>query len=174
MRLRNRTTRRFVHFIFILPMLVLAGCRPTVSLSGASIPPEAQTASVGIFKNNSTLGPPDLPQRFTETLRDLIGQQTRLGMVARNGDMHFEGYISDYQVSSVAANGDQASQNRLTITVQVAFFNKFEPAKNFERTFSGFADFASNESITSRGPVLVQEIFRQITGDVFYAAFNNW
>lgn len=154
--------------------LVFVSCKPTVSLSGASIPIESQTASVGIFKNNSSLGPPDLPQQFTEKIRDLVAQQTRLAMIAKGGDMHFEGYISDYNVLPVAANGDLASKNRLTITVQVAFFNKFEPTKNFDRTFSGFADFEGTESITARGPSLVEEIFRQISGDVFYAAFNNW
>jgi hypothetical protein len=172
--LRNNRHSRFVFFIISVAGLLISACKPTVSLSGASIPAEAQTVSVGIFKNNSSLGPPDLPQQFTEKLRDLVAQQTRLAMIAKNGDLQFEGYISDYNVSPVAANGDQASQNRLTITVQVIFFNKFEPAKNFERTFSGFADFAGTESITARGPALVQEIFRQISGDVFYAAFNNW
>jgi len=164
-------------YIFSLCLLIAifnGACKPTVSLSGASIPVEAQTASIAIFKNNSSLGPPDLPQQFTEKLRDLVGSQTRLGIVARNGDMQFDGYISDYVVTPVAASGDQALQNRLTITVQVNFVNKFEPTKSFERTFSGFADFASSENITARGPALVQEIFRQISGDVFYAAFNNW
>lgn len=172
----NTPLRNKIHTFSLLLFicLFLTNCKPTVSLSGASIPLEAQTASIAIFKNNSSLGPPDLPQQFTEKLRDLVGSQTRLAIVAKNGDMQFDGYISDYVISPVAANGDQASQNRLIISVQVSFINKFEPAKSFERTFSGFADFAVSESITARGPALVQEIFRQISGDVFYAAFNNW
>lgn len=153
---------------------VLIGCKAHVSMSGASIPPEAKTISVGIFKNNSSLGPPDLPQQFTEKLRDLVSQQTNLALMSKAGDLQFDGYVSDYNVTPVAANGDQAAQNRLTITVHVIFENKFDKTKNFEQNFSRFADFASDQTITAKGPALVQEIFRQISEDIFYLAFNNW
>jgi hypothetical protein len=165
---------KFILGFFVLTALFLLSCKAHVSLSGASIPAEAQTASVALFKNNSSIGPPTLPQDFTEKLRNLILQQTRLAVIARNGDMNFDGYISDYNVAPVAANGDQASQNRLTITVHVVFTNKFDPTKNFEKDFPRFADFGATESITAKGPELVQEIFRQITEDVYYASFNNW
>ena len=160
-------------YFFVIAIL-FAGCKAHVSMSGASIPVEAQTASIAVFKNNSSIGPPTLSQDFTEKLRNLVLQQTRLAVIPRNGDMNFDGYISDYAVAPVAASGDNATKNRLTITVHVVFKNKFEPAKNFEQNFTRFADFGSTESITSRGPDLVQEIFRQITEDVYYASFNNW
>lgn len=158
----------------LVALLFLFGCKARVSLNGASIPVEAQTVSVLSFKNNASLGPPTLSIDFTEKLRALVAQQTRLGLVGKNGDMQFEGYISDYNVAPVAASGDQTAQNRLTISVQVSFVSKFEPAKNFDQKFSRFADFPSTESLTDRGPALTQEIFRQITEDVYYAAFNNW
>jgi hypothetical protein len=145
-----------------------------VSLSGASIPVEAKTISVGIFKNNSSIGPPDLPQRFTEKLRDLVSQQTNLALMSKNGDLQFDGYISDYNVSPVAASGDQTAKNRLTIAVHVVFVNKFDKTKEFEQNFTRFADFESTETISAKGPALTQEIFRQISEDIFYLAFNNW
>ncbi|MGZ3921632.1 MAG: LPS assembly lipoprotein LptE, partial [Bacteroidia bacterium] len=101
-------------------------CKPTVSLSGASIPDEAKTISVGFFTNNTTLGAPSLSQRFTEKLRDVVSQQTRLALVKQNADLRFEGYIADYNVAPVAVQStDRASLNRLTITVQVKYTNKF-------------------------------------------------
>lgn len=155
--------------------MVIGGCKPHVSLSGATIPIEAKTISVGFFKNNTTLGAPSLAQRFTEKLRDVVSQQTSLALVKSNGDLQFDGYIADYVIIPVAIqSNDQAAQNRLTITVNVVYFNKFEASKNFERTFSRYADFKSTDNIASREPDLVQEIYRQITEDVFNAAFNNW
>lgn len=165
--------RTIKYFSFAL-VLVLSSCKPSISLSGATIPIEAKTISVGFFTNNSALGAPSLSQRFTEKLRDVVSQQTNLALVKSNGDLQFEGYIADYNVMPVAVSGDQAAQNRLTISVNVVYRNKFEEEKNFERIFTRFADLSSTEQISSKEPELVQEIFRQITEDVFNAAFNNW
>ena len=153
---------------------IIFSCKPHVSLSGATIPPEAKTISVGYFTNNTSLGAPSLAQRFTERLRDMVSQQTSLALVKQNGDLQFEGYLSDYNVAPVAIQADQASKNRLTISVNVVYFNKFEPTKNFEQTFTRYADFDSNKSISTEEAALVQEIYRQLTEDVFNRAFNNW
>jgi hypothetical protein len=159
---------------FLLGALVFS-CKPQISLSGATIPPEAKTISVGFFANNTSLGAPSLSQRFTEKLRDVVSQQTSLALMPKDGDLQFEGYIADYAVSPVAVqSNDQASLNRLTITVKVAYFNKFDPSKNFDQSFIRFADFKSTENISAREPELVQEIYRQLTEDIFNRAFNNW
>lgn len=164
----------FRSILLLLP-LVLFACKARVSLNGASIPEEAKTISVGFFTNNTTLGAPSLSQRFTERLRDVVSQQTRLALQKQNGDLQFEGYIADYNVAPVAIQAnDQAGMNRMTISVNVKYTNKFEPAKSFEQTFTRFADFKSTESVTAREPDLVQEIYRQITEDIFNRAFNNW
>src|SRR4051812_25160117 len=149
-----------LYLIFFL--LAITSCKPHVSLNGATIPVEAKTVSVGFFNNNTSLGPPNLSQKFTERLRDVVSQQTNLAMMRQNGDLNFEGYIADYNVAPVAVSGDQASLNRLTITVKVAYFNKFEPARNFDQNFTRFADFKSSEDIGTAGPALVDEIYRQI------------
>lgn len=162
-------------FIVLIIVTVLAGCKVKYSLSGATIPPEAKTISVGFFVNNTTLGAPSLSQRFTEKLRDMVSSQTNLALVRQNGDLQFEGYIADYNVAPVAIQStDLAGLNRLTISVSVKYSNRFDVGKNFEQTFTRFADFKATESITAKEAELVQEIFRQITEDVFNRAFNNW
>lgn len=162
-------------YFLIVVVAAFSSCRPHVSLSGASIPVEAKTISVGFFTNNTTLGAPSLSQRFTEKMRDVVSQQTNLALMPKDGDLQFEGYIADYAVSPVAIqSNDQASLNRLTISVKVVYFNKFEPAKNFEQTFTRFADYNSTESISAKEPELVAEIYRQLTEDIFNRAFNNW
>jgi len=162
--------------IFFLFLFVsLSGCKPQVSLSGATIPPEAKTISVAFFKNNTTLGAPSLSQRFTEKLRNVVSQQTSLALMAQNGDLQFDGYISDYSVNPVAAqSNDLAGQNRMTISVSVKYSNKFDATKNFEQTFTQFADLSSSDNIATKEPELVQEIYRKITEDIFNRAFNNW
>lgn len=160
--------------LFLILAFVNA-CKPRISLSGATIPAEAKTISVGFFTNNTSLGAPSLSQRFTEKLRDVVSQQTNLGLVKQNGDLTFEGYIADYNVSPVAVQStDQASTNRLTISVQVKYSNKFEAVKNFDQTFTRFADFPTSKNISEEEATLVSEIYRQLTEDIFNRAFNNW
>lgn len=162
-----------IYFSFL--SLLLFGCKPTVSLSGATIPLQAKTISVGFFPNNTSLGAPSLAQRFTEKLRDVVSQQTNLTLIRQNGDLQFEGYIADYNVAPIAIqSNDLANKNRMTITVSVKYNNKFEEAKNFEQNFTRFADFDSNQNVASVEADLVDEIYKQITEDIFYKAFNNW
>jgi len=163
------------YFLFFIPIGFLLACKASVSLSGATIPPEAKTISVTFFTNNTSLGAPSLSQRFTEKLRDVVSQQTPLSLVRQNGDLQFEGYIADYNVTPIAVqSNDQAAQNRMTITVSVKYTNKFEAAKCFEQNFTRFADFDSKLNVNTEEPRLVEEIYRQITEDIFYKAFNNW
>lgn len=162
------------YFVIII-LAVFTSCKVKYSLNGASIPPEAKTISVAFFTNNTTLGAPSLSQRFTEKLRDMVSSQTNLALMSQNGDLQFSGYIAEYNVAPVAIQStDVAGSNRLTITVNVKYSNKFDAGKNFEQNFTRFADFKSTESIASKESELVQEIFRQITEDVFNRAFNNW
>lgn len=150
-------------------------CKPRISLSGATIPPEAKTISVAFFTNNASLAPPSLAQVFTEKLRDVVSQQTNLALMKQNGDLSFEGSITDYNVAPVAIQAtDKAGSNRLTIVVSVKYFNKFDETKNFEQTFSRFADYPSDASLSSKESELITEINRQLTEDIFNKAFNNW
>ncbi|MFO0357845.1 MAG: LPS assembly lipoprotein LptE [Sphingobacteriaceae bacterium] len=175
MKASNFILRTGFAIVLLLITFVFSSCKTRVSLSGATIPVEAKTISVAFFTNNASLAPPSLSQVFTEKLRDVVSQQTSLALVKQNGDLQFEGYISDYNVAPVSIQAtDKAGSNRLTIAVVVKYYNKFDEAKNFEQTFSRFADYASDKSLSSMESELITEINRQLTEDIFNKAFNNW
>lgn len=145
------------------------------SLNGATIPIEAKTISVQFFSNNTTLGSPSISQKFTEKLRDMVSTQTNLALMKQNGDIEFEGSITDYNIAPVAIQStDQAALNRLSITVNVKFKNKFDATKNFEQAFTRFADYKTSSSLSAEEDKLLLEINRQLTEDIFNKAFNNW
>ena len=125
---------------------VLLSCK--VSLSGGNFG-ESKTISVAFFPNNSSLVQPTLSQAFTEDLRSFFQTQTPLSLTQRNGDLQFEGAITDYRINPVAIDNQTASSNRLTISVSVKFTNIKDPTKDFESTFSRFADFPSSENLGS-------------------------
>lgn len=159
----------------LILLIFLTTCKVRVSMSGASIPPEAKTVSVEYFGNQSSIAGPHIPQKFTEKLRDVLQSQTNLSLVPKNGDLQFSGYISDYVVSPVAIQGsDKPAQNRLTISVYVKYINPYDPSKSFEQTFTRFSDYDGTKNISEVESTLLTEIFRQLTEDIFNRAFNNW
>ena len=88
------------------------------TFTGADIHPDAKTISVAYFQNQATLVQPILSQKFTDALQDQFIQQTSLNLTRSNGDLQFEGYISDYQITPISiSSNDQANQNRLSIKV---------------------------------------------------------
>lgn len=145
------------------------------SFSGASIPPEAKTVSVQYFQNVASLAPPTLSQTFTEALRDKLSSQTRLALISKAGDLSFEGSITSYSATPIAIQStDQAALNRLTITVNVKYICSFDEKKNFEQSFSRFADYSSTQSLAAVEDQLIREINEQLVQDIFNRALNNW
>ena len=92
--------------LIYLSISLLFSCK--VSLSGGNFG-ESKTISVAFFPNNSSLVQPTLSQAFTEDLRTFFQTQTPLTLTQRNGDLQFEGTITDYRINPVAIDNQTAS-----------------------------------------------------------------
>ena len=136
----------------------------------------AKTIQINYFPNNASLVEPGISQTFTQDLQDLFLRQTNLSLVQSNGDLFFEGEITNYRVTPMTATADQkAAQSRLTIVVNVRFYNKLNEKKDFEQKFTHFSDFDANAQLT--GSILeeaLDEIFERMTQDMFNASVANW
>jgi len=118
-------------------LLVSNSCKMSYSFTGASISAEVKTVSINNFPNRAMLVVPTLSRSFTERLQTYFTSQTNLILVDRGGDLHLEGAIVGYAVQPVAIQGNEtAALNRLTISVEVKFTNKFDDTQDFESTFS--------------------------------------
>lgn len=156
-------------------LLLLSSCKIHYSFSGASIPTEAKTVSIQYFQNNASLAPPTLSQLFTEALRDKLSSQTRLSLVTKDGDLSFEGAIIGYSTAPIAIQStDKAALNRLTISVNVKYSCSFDEKKNFEQSFTRFADYQSTKSLTEVESELIKDINEQLVQDIFNRAMNDW
>lgn len=136
----------------------------------------ASTFQVNFFENTADIVEPGIDRAFTVALQDLIQNQTNLSLVNSGGDLLYEGEIVDfYEAPMTATSDNRAAQNRLTITIQVRFFNSLEPNNDFDRRFSFYYDYPANAQL--RGGVLetaLDEIFTRITQDIFNASLTNW
>lgn len=164
-----------IHTLLILIVtFMLTGCG-VYSFTGASVPPEAKTVSVQYFPNNANLVYPMLSSMLTNTLRDYFMNQTTLSEVGNNGDLAVEGEIVGCETAPTAITGDQtAALNRLTITVNVRFFNRFDETKNFEQKFTQYEDYPSSQDLNSVQETLSNTIVEKLCEDIFNKAVVNW
>lgn len=136
----------------------------------------ARTFDVDYFENTAAIIEPGIDRTFTLQLQDLIQSQTNLNLTDDSPDLIYDGEIVDYYVAPMSATAQStAAQNRLTIVVNVRFYNTLVPEKDFERRFSHYYDYPANAQLT--GAVLataLEEIFTRITQDIFNASLANW
>ena len=140
----------------------------------------ATTFQVNYFQNYATQNPgsifePGLDREFTLSLQDVVLNQTNLDLVSSNGDLLYEGEIVEYRISPMTATAEQrAAQNRLTMSVNVRFFNRTKEDADFERRFSFFFDYDANAQLSSVRDEAHQAIFERINQDIFNASLANW
>ena len=158
---------------FIL-LIIPVGCG-VYSFTGGSTG-DAKTIQVDYFPNTAVLVEPTLSQSFTIALQDLFLRQTNLKLTDAGGDLHFEGEITQYRITPIAATAEQtAAQNRLTVAVRVRFYNRLVEEDNFEQTFSFYSDYDGSLQLTcSVLEAVYEDIFERITQDIFNAAVAKW
>ena len=140
----------------------------------------AKTFQVNYFQNYASQNPgstfePGMDRDFTLALQDLILNQTSLDLVKSNGDLLYEGEIVEYRISPMTATSQQtAAQNRLSIGVNVRFFNNTKEDVDFEQRFSFFYDYPANSQLASVKDEAHQVIFERITQDIFNKSLADW
>ncbi len=119
---------------------------------------------------------PGIDRDFTNKLIDLLINQTSLDLVKSNGDLLYEGEIVEYRISPTTATANNsAAQNRLTVSINVRFFDKSDPEAEFEKRFSFYYDYpGSSQLVGSQKDTAIDEIFERITQDVFNASLAKW
>lgn len=161
-------------FLGLLTILSLQSCG-FYSFTGADTG-NAETFQVNFFRNTAQLIEPGIDRDFTLQLQDLIQNQTKLSLVNNNGDLIYEGEIVRYYVAPMTATADsRAAQNRLTIEINVRYYNTLDVEKDFEQRFSFYFDFPGNAQLTgAQKEEAIDEIFTRISQDVFNASLTNW
>lgn len=162
-------------FILLFTVSITAISCGAYSFSGANVG-AAETFQVNYFQNEALRVEPGIERDFTLKLQDLIQSQTSLGLTNSGGDLVYDGEIVDYYIAPMTATAQStAAQNRLTITVNVRFFNTLEPEKDFEKRFSFYYDYDGSALLTgAQLDTALEVIFTRITQDVFNASLSDW
>jgi len=171
--------KKKIHLITIFALTFLTnGCK-FYNFSGASTG-TAESFQVSFFQNFAGQSPgstiePGLDRDFTNSLQDLISSLTSLSLTNSGGDLLYEGEIVEYRVAPITASANQtAAENRLTMTVNVRFYNNTKEDSDFEQRFSFFFDFPGTSLLESVKSEAHEEIFERITQDIFNKSLADW
>lgn len=150
------------------------------SFTGASIPAGTETFQVNFFENQAGNRPgstvePGLDQEFTIALQDRILNLTNLSLTNSNGDLVYEGEIVEFSITPMSATAEiKAAQNRLTMGVNLRYFNTKNEEDDFEKKYSFFFDFPADQQFYDVRDNALDEIFERITQDIFNETLAKW
>lgn len=166
--------RKLITLFSILIICLISSCSVYNFTGTGKI--DAKTFQVNYFQNRAPIIEPGIERTLTQNLQNLIQNQTNLNLTNTNGDLVYEGEITEYRISPMTATANQgASQNRLTITVNVKFTNKKKESDNFEKKFSFFYDYnGTDQLVGSKLTSALDVIFERITQDIFNESLAKW
>lgn len=163
--------------VLFLPagLLIMLSFTSCYKFTPAKVETTISSFYVEPFKLTAYSAPATLNQTFTEALKDKIARESRLKFVDGESDVEFEGTIQSWVVAPIAPQpNEQTAFNRLTIIINVIYTNHQDPKASWNRNFSHFADFGTDQDLLSVQDELIDIILKQIMEDVFNQAFNNW
>ena len=139
-----------------------------------SIPAEIKTVKLNFIENKARYVNPQLSPRLTNRLQEKIVNQTRLTRSSsEDADWVISGNISQYDVSTSAISGQQASNNRLTVGAHIILRdNKTQKDQEFDITKS--FEFSAQKTLQQAEASLAEDIIRGLSDEIFNRLFSNW
>ncbi len=165
---------RCQYILLCVIALFWSGCQINYSFTGGQFS-GASNFQVNYIRPQTALASPVYAQQLTEGLKYYLLAQSPLQLVTTNGDLIYEGSIVDYNLSPIAAQGNEiASLTRLSITVKLKYTNQMEKELNFEKSFTKYADFPAGQDLFSVQEELWNNINDQLIQEIYNASVGNW
>jgi hypothetical protein len=142
-----------------------------------------QKFSITTIENNAPNASLSYPATLTEDLKSGIQNNTRLKLESNKdaSQVQLEGTVIGYNVSPAAIQqGEAAAKSRLTISVKFTIIINVPPKEgeipqeDMQLVATRFADFPSNQDLSSVEASLTEEINKQIVQDVINKLMSNW
>jgi len=166
--------KKLTPYLTFLLVLVWSSCQVNYSFTGGQFS-GADSFQVNFIRPQTALASQVYAQNLTEGLKDYLLAQSPLRLVTSNGDLQYEGVITEYNVAPIAARGNEtASLTRLTVTVKIKYTNQLEKELGFEKTFTKYADFPAGQDFFSVQEELWGSINDQLIQEIFNASVGNW
>jgi hypothetical protein len=176
--MKQNTTHSFqwmpLIVVSILLSISLAACK-VYSFTGANLSPNVKSVTIDLLDNRAASAPASYAQILTEKLKLKMVTEANLKQVNADGDLHFSGYVTGYNVQALAPTAQvQTGVNRLNITVHIDFVNATDEKDKWGQEFTRYAEFPATELLSNRESQLIEEINKQLVDDIFNKALVKW
>lgn len=182
----GRRKNKFLGQSFVLAAILcffyftLSGCWfYSFSEKSTALPDSIRTVKIDFIENRAPYVNPQLSPTLTERLRLKITSQTKLTQTNNdNADWFISGYITDYSVSTtgVSSNNGQSEStiNRLTVSVHMVWNRTKENIPPIEFDIMRQFDFGAQQSLQTAEAVLLDEMVKNLTDEIFNRIFSDW
>ena len=161
--------------------LVLSSCK-IYSFKDVSIPAEVKSIHIAYLENRARLVNPQLAPQLNDKFRQKVtSQASKLTQIqTSDADYDVSGYVSDYNYSTSGISNQQASSNRLSVTVHIIFKNHLDPTgrkvapADFEADVTRNFDFPASQTIQEFESGQIATVVTNVTDEIFNKLFSNW
>jgi hypothetical protein len=164
--------------ILLVLLMVFAslGCI-RYSFTGVAIPSNVSTIYIPFFQDDSGSGLADLSDQLNVALVNRFVNQTRLRLVSdeTQADILFDGQITGYSNRPFSVAGDQqASLNRVQISVRALYRYTDEEQPRWTRTFTGQAEYDPADNPLEGELEAAAAALQQVAQNMFNDSIGSW
>lgn len=171
MKLSNKY---LIYFLVTVCAFTLPSCG-VYKFKDVNMDPGVKTIKITPFSSQARYVSPQLPARLTDAFQQKVARQTKLTRT-NNDDAHYQvgGYISQYDPNITSGiSGQTATTNRLTVSVHITFRNTITN-KSEEYDVSRNFDYPARLSLQEAEALLMDDILRNMSDEIFNRIFSNW
>jgi len=162
--------------VALFSAVILTGCFH-YSFSGASIPSNVHTVYIPFFPDKSNSGISNLSDELNKALVNRFVNQSRLHLSNNksDADIQIDGVIQSYSNETFSISGNQqASSNRVQITVNATYRYSTDDKPLWTRTFSGFGDYDPNNDPIQGEKAAALDAMDMIARKMFDDSIGKW
>ena len=102
--------------------------------------------------------------------------ETNLSVITNSdADLIFKGEIIKYDIKPISINSNEnATQNRLTISIKIKYENNILSSNNYEKEFTNYTDYDSSLDFLEIEESLNQLVIEDLIESIFNDTFSNW
>mgnify|MGYP003597813926 CR=1 FL=1 len=145
------------------------------SFTGASVPPHLKTIAIPIADDRSGSGEPGLRESLNQKLiQQFIDDNTLQVSERTSANAVLEcSIVSLNDAPAIVSAGEDITSRRITIGVRVIYRDLVKRLTVYEKTFSNYSDYPSNDPITGRQSAIDAAI-ELISEDILLDTVSGW
>ena len=145
------------------------------SFTGASVPEHLKTIAIPIADDRSGSGEPGLRESLTQKLiQKFIDDNTLQVSERTSANAVLEcSVVSLNDAPAIVSAGEDITSRRITIGVRVIYRDLVKRTTIFEKTFSNYSDYPTNDPISGRQTAIDASI-ELISEDILLDTVSGW